>query len=89
MDFVMVYDGRSKGEPENTQFIGPRAWIIAFCNEAPKSLRQIKDHIQEKGGTKKDIQSAEKNINRLEDKALLFGEGGKYVTLALPYNSHW
>ena len=88
MDFVMVYDGRSKGEPEKTRFIGPQAWIIAFCNEAPKSLRQIKDHIQEKGGTKENIRDAEKIIKSLEDKALLFGEGDKYIALALPYNSH-
>ncbi|MEE9165176.1 MAG: RiPP maturation radical SAM C-methyltransferase [Nitrospinota bacterium] len=90
MDFVTVYDGRPKGQPTKTRFVGPPARIISFCNESPKSFKQIISHIEEKGGQKKDeIDEIEKIVKDLENKRILFEERGKYFTLALPHNSHY
>jgi ribosomal peptide maturation radical SAM protein 1 len=90
MDFVTVYDGRPKGQPIKTRFAGPSARIISFCNESPKSFKQILSNIQEKGDQKKDeIDEMEKIIKDLENKRILFEERGKYFTLALPHNSHY
>jgi ribosomal peptide maturation radical SAM protein 1 len=90
MDFVTVYDGRPKGQPIKTRFAGSPARIISFCNESPKSFKQILSHIQEKGDQKKDeIDEMEKIIKDLENKRILFEERGKYFTLALPHNSHY
>lgn len=88
MDFVTVYDGRHKAGPTKTRFAGPYAWIISFCNEGPRSLEQIMSHIREKGGQKEEIEQIDKIIQDLEDKRIIFGERGRYLTLALPHNSH-
>lgn len=88
MDFVTVYDGRHKTGPTKTRFAGPHAWIISFCNEGPRSLEQIMSHIREKGGQKEEIEQIDKIIQDLEDKRIIFGERGRYLTLALPHNSH-
>ena len=90
MDFVTVFDGRPEGQPIKTRFVGPPARIISFCNESPKSFKQIISHIQEKDGQKKDkIDEMEIVVKDLENKRILFEERGKYFTLALPHNSHY
>ncbi|MBI5745951.1 MAG: RiPP maturation radical SAM protein 1 [Nitrospirae bacterium] len=88
IEFVTVYDGREKGKPVKTHFIGPAAWIILFCNESPRSLEEIRLHIKEKGGQEGEITQIESIIQDLEKRRLLFGEKGRYLTLALPHNSH-
>jgi hypothetical protein len=90
MDFVTVFDGRPEGQPTKTRFVGPPARIISFCNESPKSFKQIISHIQEKDGQKKDkIDEMENIVKDLENKRILFEERGKYLTLAQPHNSHY
>ncbi|MEK6576181.1 MAG: RiPP maturation radical SAM C-methyltransferase [Nitrospirota bacterium] len=91
IDFVTVYNGREKGKPTKTHFIGPAAWIISFCNEGPRSIEQIRSHIKEKSGQKEEqkdeIDQIEGVIEDLEKRRILFGEKGRYLTLALPHNS--
>lgn len=91
IEFVTVYDGREKGKPTKTHFIGPAAWIISLCNEGPRSLEQIRSHIKEKSGQKDEqkgeIDQIEDVIRDLEKRRILFGEKGRYLTLALPHNS--
>jgi predicted transcriptional regulator len=66
-------------------FEGPPAWIIVFCNESPKTIDQIKKHIEEFGVAETE---AEKEILQLEKMGILYGEKGKYLTLALPHNAN-
>lgn len=88
IDFVTVYDGRSKSHPTKTRFDGPHAWVILFCNEGPKSLEQIRSLLLEKGCQREEINQVENIIQDLENRRLLFGENGRFLTLALPHNPH-
>jgi ribosomal peptide maturation radical SAM protein 1 len=87
MDFVAVYDQRSL-ESNKIRLEGPHAWVFIFCNEAPKSLQQIRDHLREKSTQEAEDNLAENTIAFLEEKGLLYGERGKYLNLALPHNSN-
>ena len=86
MNFVTVYDGRSIGNSVKTSFEGPPAWIIVFCNESPKTMNQVKKHLLELGDGTKGI--AEEVVQQLEQVGILYGEKGKYLTLALPHNAN-
>ncbi len=87
MDFVTVYDDRSL-ESVKTRLEGPRAWAFIFCNEAPKSLEHIHEHLREKIGREPEDGLTENTVAFLEEKGFLYGECGKYLTLALPHNSN-
>ena len=85
MNFVTVYDDRSIGNPVKNSFEGTPAWIIVFCNESPKTIGQIEKHVQELGVAETEV---EKEILKLEKMGILYGEKGKYLTLALPHNAN-
>ncbi len=87
MDFVTVYDQRSS-ESVKTRLEGPRAWAFICCNEAPKSMEQIRQYFQENMEREPETNLVENAIAYLEEKGLLYGERGKYLTLALPHNSN-
>jgi len=87
MDFVTVYDGRSL-ESVKTRLEGPHAWAFIFCNEAPKSLENIREHLRQKIGQEPEEGLTENTIAFLEEKGFLYGERGKYLNLALPHNSN-
>jgi len=86
MNFVTVYDDRSAGNTVKKRFEGPPAWTLLFCNESPKTLDQIKKHTQELGAEEED--AAENAVQQLEEMGILYGEKGKYLTLALPHNAN-
>ena len=88
MEFVAVYDQRSL-ESIKIRLEGPNAWVFIFCNETPKSLEQIRKHVQEKSGQDGESDLTEKTISFLEEKGLLYGERGKFLNLALPHNSNF
>ena len=88
MDFVTVYDGRSEEESVKTRFDGPSAWIILFCNESPKTLEQIRDRVCEQGLQEEEPGIVEESVAHLEKQGFLYGERGKYLTLALPHNAN-
>jgi ribosomal peptide maturation radical SAM protein 1 len=85
MNFVTVYDDRSIGNPNKNRFEGAPAWIIVFCNESPKNMDQIKKHVEGLGA---EEGAAEKGVLQLEKMGILYGEKGKYLTLALPHNAN-
>ena len=87
MDFVTVYDQRSL-ESIKIRLEGPQAWAFICCNEAPKSVGQIRDFFREKMGKDPEDNLAENAIAYLEEKGLLYGERDKYLNLALPHNSN-
>jgi predicted transcriptional regulator len=49
-------------------------------------MDQIKEHIRELGVEEES--AAEKAVQQLEDMGILYGEKGKYLTLALPHNAN-
>lgn len=87
MDFVTVYDQRSL-ESIKTRLEGPHAWAFICCNEAPKSVEQIRQYFREKMEQEPEDNLAENAIAYLEEKGFLYGERGKYLNLALPHNSN-
>jgi ribosomal peptide maturation radical SAM protein 1 len=87
MSYVTVYDGRSNGEPVRERYGWPAAFVIDYCNEAPKSIEQIRAAIQSKEGVPPfDPNRLNNVLAQLLDKRILYGEKGKYFTLALPAN---
>ena len=71
-----------------TRFEGPPAWIIVFCNEAPKTLDQIQAHLREKGTEENRADTAKEVVFHLEEQGILYRERGKYLTLVQPHNSN-
>jgi len=87
MDFVTVYDSRTLNNSTKTRYEGPAAWVILFCNESLKTLEQIQEHVESQGKEKYGDRLIEDVVQDLESKRILYGENGKYLTLALPHNS--
>lgn len=86
LEFVTVYDTRPAHQPIKTRYDGAHARIIIFCNESPKSLEQIHSHVVGNGDHSE--KAMEQAIQELENNGILYEERGKYLTLALPHNSH-
>ena len=86
IDFVTVFDGRLE-TPIKERYDWPHAIIIDFCNEAPKYRDQIKACLNEDGqGRHCETGIVERAIEDLLQKRLLYEEGGRYLSLALPVN---
>ena len=85
-NFINVYDGRSADQPTKKTFSGAAATIISFCNESSKSLEQIRESVQSKNQELEKTQPLELILQDLVQQGILFGEKGKYLTLAIPHN---
>ncbi len=88
VDFVTVYDGRPEGAPVKSRYEGPMAGILLYCNERPRGLEQIREHLEEQGIPPAAPGQLEEFLNTLLERRLLFEERGKYLTLAMPHNAH-
>ena len=58
---------------------------LALSFLSPKTIDQIKKHVQELGA---EEGAAENGVLQLEKMGILYGEKGKYLTLALPHNAN-
>ncbi len=89
MSYVMVYDGRTP-TPRSERVDYPGSLIIDVCNEAPKTLDQIRQGLQQ--GTSRRASHSEASVDdevsSLVSKRILYEEKGRYFTLALPVNSY-
>ena len=85
MDFVKVYDDRPL-QSSQIRVDGPAASAFLFCNESPKTLDQIKEHLRTQNRKSEDV--VEEAIQFLEEKGLIYEERGKYLNLALPHNAN-
>ena len=84
VDFVTVYDGRGEGRSTKTRLEGASGRVLEFCNEAPRTVEQIRSHLAESGtpGEPEPI------LQDLQAQRFVYGENGRYITLALPNNSN-
>ena len=83
LGYVTVYDGRNPREPSRRRYDGAAAQVIEICNEAAKSMEQIRGSLAG--------QSEEALSPVLEDlcaRRILYEERGKYFTLAIPENPY-
>jgi len=89
MDYVTVYDGRNPKVPIRRRYDWPAAGIIELCNEAAKSVDQIRTLLasrSEKSGNRDaEIDQA---LGALTAARILYEERGKYLTLAIPENPY-
>lgn len=89
-DYVAVYDGRTPSAPTRERFDWPGAFVIDACNEAPKSLEQLKQAIREQGdGDALSDSALVESLAHLTAKRILYEERGKYFALAIPEHPHW
>jgi ribosomal peptide maturation radical SAM protein 1 len=86
LSYVTVYDGRGPGAPSRERYDGLTAFVIEFCNEAPKSLEQIREAADQSGPGSGTPAALDAVLNQLMTKQILYQEKEKYFTLALPTN---
>jgi ribosomal peptide maturation radical SAM protein 1 len=83
MRYVTVYDGRS-AVPSRERYDGVSAFLIEYCNDASRSLEQIRAALNEsRSDSGRDLQGA---LDHLLLHNVLYSEKDRYFTLALPTN---
>lgn len=86
-DFVTIFDGRAAEKPVKERYDWPHAGIIEFCNEAPRTVGQIRGELNDrKGATAYDDAAVRRALDDLLQKRILYEEKGRALTLALPVN---
>lgn len=85
MGYVTVYDGRDPNAPVRRRYDGIAARVIELCNEAAKSLEQLRAAFDrsEPGScvSQEEITTA---LSELTNRRVLYEERGRYFTLAIP-----
>jgi hypothetical protein len=89
MDYVTVYDGRNPKAPIRRRYDWPAAGIIEICNEAAKSVDQIRILLASRAdnGGSSDAE-IHQSLATLTAARILYEERGKYFTLAVPENPY-
>ena len=89
MDHVTVYDGRSPKVPMRRRYDWPAAGIIEVCNEAAKSVDQIRTLLVQRAGKSENVDTEiDHALAALTTARILYEEHGKYFTLAIPENPY-
>ncbi|HKT35692.1 MAG TPA: RiPP maturation radical SAM C-methyltransferase [Nitrospira sp.] len=81
LGYVTVYDGRNPKAPTRRRYDGLPAVLIELCNEAPKTLDQIRAALIDEKPDHAQLESALADLSR---RRVLYEERGKYFTLAIP-----
>jgi ribosomal peptide maturation radical SAM protein 1 len=89
LSYLTVYDGRG-ASPTSERFDEPYAFILEFCHDQAKTFEQIRKGLQDQShtGSDQEILPLADLLTSLQKKRLLYEEGGRYFTLALPVNPH-
>ncbi len=82
LGYVTVYDGRNPKAPTRQRYDGMAALVIEMCNEAPKTVEQLRAAL----AAHLDTSQAEFEpiLADLTSRRVLYQERGKYLTLAIP-----
>ena len=89
MDYVTVYDGRNPKTPLRRRYDWPAAGIIEACNEASKSVEQIRMMLASQPGKSENVDAEiDQALGVLTAARILYEERGKYFTLAVPENPY-
>lgn len=84
--YVTIYDGRNPKEPTRRRYEGLAASVIEICNEAAKSVEQIRTAVA--GRTDWSDAMLSPVLNDLTAQRVLYEERAKYFTLAIPENPY-
>ena len=87
MSYVTVYDGRTD-HPTSERFDWPFSFVIEYCNEAPKTIEQIRRASAGDPAALTPGTSIDDAVATLVAKRLMVEDKGRYFTLALPVNPH-
>lgn len=85
-NYVTVYDGRNPKAPTRQRYEGLAAMVIEICNEAAKTMEQIRTTIAGRIDCNDAVISP--MLNELTAQCVLYEERGKYFTLAIPENQY-
>ncbi len=89
INYVTVYDGRNPASPSRQRYDGAAACVIELCNEAAKSVEQIRLGLRaaygEEAVTEEKLTAA---LATLTSRRILYEERGRYFTLAIPENPY-
>ena len=85
-DYVTVYDGRNPKAPTRRRYEGLAALVIEICNEAAKSVEQIR--AASAGRVEVSDEALAQILSDLTAGRVLYEERGKYFTLAIPENPY-
>ena len=89
MGYVTVYDGRTPKVPIRRRYNWPAAGIIEVCNEAAKSVDQIRTLLASRPDRSANIDGEiDQALDVLTAARILYEERGKYFTLAIPENPY-
>jgi hypothetical protein len=89
MDYVTVYDGRNQKSPIRQRYDWPAAGIIEVCNEAAKTVGQIRTLLVNQPDRNKILDGEiDQALGVLTAARILYEERGKYFTLAVPENPY-
>jgi ribosomal peptide maturation radical SAM protein 1 len=89
MDYVTVYDGRNPKAPIRQRYDWPAAGIIEACNEAAKTVDQIRTLLVSQPGKSENVDAEiDQALGVLTAARILYEERGKYFTLAVPENPY-
>lgn len=85
-NYVTVYDGRNPTAATRLRYEGLAAMLIEICNEAAKSVEQIRTAVAGRVDCSDEILLP--TLNDLVSQRILYEERGKYFTLAIPENPY-
>lgn len=88
MSYVTVYDGRNPQAPSRQRYDGVAARVIEICNEAAKSVEQIRVALASSGTEAVAEEELNAALESLTSRRILYEERGKYLTLAIPENPY-
>jgi ribosomal peptide maturation radical SAM protein 1 len=89
INYVTIYDGRNPKTPVRQRFDGTAARVIEVCNEAAKSVEQIRAALlQQNNAVLASDDEVAAALAELTSRRILYEERGKYLTLAIPENPY-
>ena len=85
-NYVTIYDGRNPKAPTRRRYEGLAAFVIEICNEAARSVEQIRAAVA--GWVDCSDEILFPILNDFTSQRVLYEERGKYFTLAVPENPY-
>lgn len=84
--YITIYDGRNSKQPTRRRYEGLAAMVIEICNEAAKSVEQVRTAVA--GRVDAGHEQLTATLSELTAARVLYEERGKYFTLAIPENPY-
>lgn len=87
-DWIQVVDRRNPDEPQVHAFQGLEAEVYELCGDTDHTAAKVTSLLRE-DGVAAEAGEVEEALERFCELALMVGENGRYLSLALPVNGNW